>query len=83
MRQKLRKKGYTESEIEDIIEQQWFKQDCAMYGEEEARQMRYDRAKTVEYKQHKTSQYDPLLNGACRATGDTAKAIKSRKAIVK
>jgi hypothetical protein len=82
MRKKLRKKGYTQSEIDDVIEQMWFKQDCARLGEEEARRMRYDRAQAVEYKQYKTPTYDPLLNGLCRATGETAKAVKSTKAIV-
>lgn len=82
MRQKLRKKGHTESEIADIIEQQWYHQDVAMYGEERARQMRYDRIETPDDHGYKPTRIDPLLTGACRATGDTAKAIKAKKAIV-
>lgn len=81
-RQKLRKKGWTEAQIADYIEQMQYHQDVALFGEEKARQMRYDRVPTPDDAGYKPTRYDPLLNGACRATGDTARAVKSKKAIV-
>lgn len=59
-----------------------YHQDVSVYGEEKARQMRYDRIEEPDDRGYRPKRYDPLLNGACRAMGDTAKAVRSRKAIV-
>ena len=83
MRSKLRKRGYSEAEIADVIERMHFEQDCARLGEEAARQLRYDRIKSLDDKGYKPKRVDPLLNGVARATGETAKAVKAKKAIVK
>lgn len=83
MRGKLRKRGYTEEEIADVIERMHFEQDCARLGVEAARQLRYDRIKQPDDKGYKPTRVDPLLKGTARATGDTAKAVRSKKAIVK
>lgn len=82
MRKKLRAKGYTELEIADVIEQMQYQQDCARLGVEAARQLRYDKIHEPDDTGYKPTYVDPLLKGVARVTGDTAKAVKSKKAIV-
>jgi len=82
-RRELEKKGWPKAEIDNYIERMHFEQDCGRFGVEVARQMRYDRVKTPDDKGYKPPKRDSLLHGVGRATGDTAKAVKSRKAIVK
>lgn len=83
MRKKLRKRGISEEVIADVIERMQFEQDCARLGLEAARQLRYDRIKEPDDKGYKPTRYDSLLHGVGRVTGDTAKAVKSKKAIVR
>jgi len=83
MRKKLRKRGYSEEQIADVIERMHFEQDCSRLGVEAASQLRYDRIKEVDDTGFKPTRVDSLLKGTARATGDTAKAVRSKKAIVK
>jgi hypothetical protein len=83
MRKKMRKQGYSEEQIADVIERMHFEQDCARLGVEEARALRYARIHEPDQKGYKPTRHDPLLHGPGRAMGDTAKAVRSKKAIVK
>lgn len=81
-RKKMREQGYTEEEIANVIERMHFEQDCARLGVEEARRLRYERIPEPDDSRYKPKRVDPLLKGPGRAMGDTAKAVRSKKAIV-
>ena len=73
--------GVDQAAAEREVERIWFRQLAEAHGAEHARSVVYGNVATLDDKGYHPTQIDPLLRGVARATGDTARAVKSRRAL--
>ena len=87
LRKQLRAEGLDEALIAKIVEAKAWEQMQARHGVDGARDVRYAeaqrRAGHGASASYRPTPRDPLLHGPARATGDTARAVKSRRGLAR